>query len=184
MATAMLRCDVPSEHMSTQCMRVRSVALWCIPHEWRYLGVTRRHRRQCMPVASRMCYAVWPVGGVCPRLSSASTGECASAACVRVYEHASDCRVSAEVWPTPSPWERASECRCPMLLGGSDTAWTRVRRQSAVCGGAWSVSYLPNRGCGLWLVRQASASHSSAKPFAHSPPSGVRAHASPAHNAL
>ena len=36
MATAMLRCDVPSEHMSTQCMRVRSVALWCIPHEWRY----------------------------------------------------------------------------------------------------------------------------------------------------
>ena len=148
----------------------------------RMSGVTRRHRRQCMP--GRMCYAVWPVGGVCPRLSSASTGECASAACVRVCEHASDCRVSAEVWHTPSPWERASVCRCPMLVWGSDTAWTRVRRQSAVCGGAWSVSYLPNRGCGLWLVRQASASHSSAKPFAHSPPSGVRAHAIPAHNAL
>ena len=148
----------------------------------RMSGVTRRHRRQCMP--GRMCYAVWPVGGVCPRLSSASTGECASAACVRVCEHASDCRVSAEVWHTPSPWERASVCRCPMLVGGSDTAWTRVRRQSAVWGGAWSVSYLPNRGCGLWLVRQASASHSSAKPFAHSPPSGVRAHAIPAHNVL
>ena len=124
------------------------------------------------------------MGGVCPRLSSASTGECASAACVRVCEHASDCRVSAEVWHTPSPWERASVCRCPMLVGGSDTAWTRVRRQSVVWGGAWSVSYLPNRGCGLWLVRQASASHSSAKPFAHSPPSGVRAHAIPAHNVL
>ena len=148
----------------------------------RMSGVTRRHRRQCMP--GRMCYAVWPVGGVCPRLSSASTGECASAACVHVCEHASDCRVSAEVWHTPSPWERASVCRCPMLVGGSDTAWTRVRRQSAVWGGAWSVSYLPNRGCGLWLVRQASASHSSAKPFAHSPPSGVRAHAIPAHNVL
>ena len=73
----------------------------------RMSGVTRRHRRQCMP--GRMCYAVWPVGGVCPRLSSASTGECASAACVRVCEHASDCRVSAEVWHTPSPWERASD---------------------------------------------------------------------------
>ena len=32
-----------------------------------------------------------------------------------------------------------SACRCPMLVGGSDTTWTRVRRQSAVWGALWRV---------------------------------------------
>ena len=120
MATAMLRCDVPSEHMSTQCMRVRSVALWCIPHEWRYQTPpstvhARSHVLRCVASGGSVPEAIVSLdGGVC-----ICSGECASAACVRVCEHASDCRVSAEVWHTPSPWERASVCRCPMLVAAS-----------------------------------------------------------------
>jgi len=71
MATAMLRCDVPSEHMSTQCMRVRSVALWCIPHEWRYQTPpstvhARSHVLRCVASGGSVPEAIVSLdGGVC-----------------------------------------------------------------------------------------------------------------------
>ena len=49
-----------------------------------------------------------------------------------------------------------SACRYPMLVGGSDTTWTRVRRQSAVWGVLWRVpsSLLGDEDSGWLSARQ------------------------------
>ena len=60
-----------------------------------------------------------------------------------------------------------SACRYPMLVGGSDTTWTRVRRQSAVWG-VVACTEFPIGGRGLWLAVGVSLSAFARQPFAHS----------------